>query len=292
MTSTPAVSSSGTTMTKQRRTTRVLLTVALSLIAIFLLSPFLWLLISSIKTFGELSTWPVTWWPKEPQWSNYRAALTEMPYLPMAMNSLILSTISGVLTTFSSALVGFGFARLHGRGKNVLFAILISMMMTPPIITLIPTYILFSKVNLVGTYWPWVLWGLAGSAGTIFLFRQQFSTIPRELEESARIDGAGYFRIFAQIFLPLVKPLLVTSFALTFAAVWGDFITPSLMLTMDNTTLAVGLAEGYPNPGGTRQPRFQLTAAGAVMYVIPAIALFLSIQKYYVQGSTSSAVKG
>lgn len=279
-------------MRRSARTTKIVLTLGLVVISLALLAPFAWLFTSSVKTVPQLSTWPPTWWPEVPRWQNYAEALTAIPYLPMAMNSIFLATITGVLTTLSSSLCGFGFARLRGRGKNILFGILIAMMMTPPIITLIPTYLMFARVNLVGTYWPWVFWGLCGSAGTIFLFRQHFATIPKELEEAARIDGASLFRIYWQIFMPLAKPLLVTAFVATFAWVWGDYITPALMLTMDNTTLAVGLAQGYPNPGGGYEPRFNLTAAGAVMYVLPAIALFLSVQRVYVQGSTSSAVKG
>lgn len=272
-----------------RRLTTVLF-VVMSIISVLLLAPVVWLVLASLKTPGEVSTWPITWLPTQAQWSNYAEALTEMAYLPMMMNSIFLATVFGLLSTFTSALCGYGFARLQARGKNIAFGILIAMMMTPPIITLIPTYLMFARVNLVGTYWPWVLWGLCGSTGVIFLFRQQFSTLPRELGEAALIDGAGQFRIFAQIFLPLTKPLLVTSFVFAFTGVWGDFITPSLLLSMDNTTLAVGLAQGYPNPGG--QPRFHLTAAGSVMYVIPAVLLFLSVQRIYVRGVTSSAVKG
>lgn len=275
---------------RNEKTTNRVLVVILVLVCVVMVAPVLWLVLSSLKTLSQLSSWPVHWLPRDPQWENYYHALNDIPYLAMAMNSLFLATISGVLTTFSSALTAYGFARLRGVGKRALFTVLIALMMMPPIITLIPTYLMFSRINLVGTYWPWVFWGLAGSAGTIFLFRQHFSTLPPELEDAAILDGASRFRIFWQIFLPLSKPLLVTSFVLTFVWVWGDYITPMLLLTTENTTLAVGLALGYPNPMNLSQPMY--TAAGAVIYVIPVIILFLAVQRTYVQGVTSSAVKG
>lgn len=274
---------------REEMTNRILVGVMV-LVCVVMVAPVLWLFLSSLKTMGQMSSWPVVWIPPDPQWTNYVHALTDIPFVAMTMNSLFLATMSAVLTTFSSALTAYGFARLKGVGKGFLFAVLIALMMMPPIITLIPTYLMFARVNLVGTYWPWVFWGLAGSAGTIFLFRQHFTTLPSELEDAAILDGASRFRIFWQIFLPLSKPLLVTSFVLTFVWVWGDYITPMLLLRSDNTTLAVGLAAGYPNPVNLGQPMY--TAAGAVLYVIPVIALFLMVQRAYVQGVTASSVKG
>jgi multiple sugar transport system permease protein len=194
-----------------------------------------------------------------------------------------------VLTTISSALVGYGFARLNGRGKKVLFGILIAMMMTPPIITLIPTYLLFAKVGLVGTYWPWVLWGMAGAPYLIFLYRQFFAQLPRELEEAAILDGCGRLRIFVQIFLPLSKPVIITAFVLSFNGVWGDFIAPQLLLNQDNTTLAVAITTGYVNSAGF--PVNNLLAAGAVLYVVPVLIMFFFVQRSYVRGFATSGMK-
>ncbi|GAB3701409.1 carbohydrate ABC transporter permease [Mariniluteicoccus flavus] len=263
--------------------------IILLVISIVMLAPLLWLVLAALKTPAELSAWPIAWLPGSPQWENFSGALTEIPFVAMTLNSTVLSLLPATLTTISSSFVAFGFARLQGWARTFWFGVLVSMMMMPPIVTLIPTYLMMSKVGLVGTYWPWVLWGVSGSAWRIFLFRQQFAAIPLEMQEAARLDGASYFRIWWGIFLPLSKPILVTSFLLGFGGTWGDFITQQLMLTSDNTTLAVGLADGYPNPGG--RPQNNLTAAGALLYIMPIVALFFSLRRYYMQTDLGSGMK-
>lgn len=251
--------------------------------------PVLWLFLTALKSPQQLGSDPITWIPTAPQVQNFIEATMVLPFWAYAANSLFLSTVCGVLTTISSAVVGYGFARLNGRGKKVLFGILIAMMMTPPIITLIPTYLLFAKVGLVGTYWPWVLWGMAGAPYLIFLYRQFFAQLPRELEEAAILDGCGRLRIFVQIFLPLSKPVIITAFILSFNGVWGDFIAPQLLLNQDNTTLAVAITTGYVNSAGF--PVNNLLAAGAVLYVLPVLIMFFFVQRSYVRGFATSGMK-
>jgi multiple sugar transport system permease protein len=263
--------------------------VILLIVCAILFLPVLWLILTSLKSADQLTSDPITWIPSPLQFENFIKATTVQPFWAYAANSLFLSTLSGALTTISSALVGYGFARLHGKGKNVLFGILVAMMMTPPIITLIPTYLLFAKVGLVGTYWPWVLWGMAGVPYLIFLYRQFFAQLPRELEEAAILDGCGRLRIFAQIFLPLSKPVIITAFVLSFTGVWGDFIAPKLLLNQDNTTLAVAITTGYVNAKGF--PLNNLLAAGSVLYVVPVLIMFFFVQRSYVRGFATSGMK-
>lgn len=270
------------------RRNRVAFVILLVVCAILFL-PVLWLFLTSLKSPQQLGSDPITWIPTPPQVQNFIAATTALPFWAYAANSLFLSTVCGLLTTISSAVVGYGFARLNGRGKKVLFGILIAMMMTPPIITLIPTYLLFAKVGLVGTYWPWVLWGMAGAPYLIFLYRQFFAQLPRELEEAAILDGCGRLRIFVQIFLPLSKPVIITAFVLSFNGVWGDFIAPQLLLNQDNTTLAVAITTGYVNSAGF--PVNNLLAAGAVLYVLPVLIMFFFVQRSYVNGFATSGMK-
>jgi multiple sugar transport system permease protein len=265
-----------------------LLIVLLIVTSLLLMLPVVWLILTALKSPAQL-TGPITWFPIPPQVQNFFEATTFVPFWAYAANSLFLSTVSGVLTTFSSALVGYGFARMRGVGKNALFGVLIAMMMMPPIITLIPTYLLFARVGLVGTYWPWVLWGLAGAPYLIFLYRQFFAGLPRELEEAARLDGCGPFGTFVRIFLPLSRPILVTAFVLAFSAVWGDFIGPQLLLNQDNTTLAVAITSGYVNEKGF--PLNNLLAAGSILYVIPMIVLFFFLQRSYVGGVSTAGLK-
>lgn len=285
----PLAAPGGPAPAGRRRKRRTVLFIGLVLVSILLLAPFALLLLSALKSTQQLSSSNFIWFPVPAAWSNFVQAVTVQPFWTYAANSLLLATMSGVLTTISSAVVGYGFARLTGPGKKFFFGVLVSMMMVPPIITLIPTYLLFSRVGLVGTYWPWVLWGLMGSPYMIFLYRQFFAGLPRELEEAARLDGCSRFGIFVRIFMPLSKPVIVTVFVLAFTAVWGDFITPNLLLDQSNTTLAVAITSGYVNQAGYQLPN--LVAAGSVLYVIPMIVVFLIAQRSYVSGFATSGIK-
>lgn len=260
----------------------------LIVVAVLVSLPFVELLITALTPLSDISA--DRWLPRVFRWSNFTDAVNFIPFWDLTKNSVVLSALFGVLTTFSSAITGYGFARMRGPGKKILFGALIATMMVPPIVTLIPTYLLFSRYGLVGNYLPWVLWGAAGTPYTIFLYRQFFSGLPKELEEAAIIDGAGRIRIFVQIFLPLSRPLLVTAFVLAFNSVWGDFVAPDLFLNSSNTTLAIGVSSGYTNQAGF--PLYNLLAGGAFLYVIPVVLLFLFAQRSYVRGFANSGLKG
>ncbi|MBE3561851.1 MAG: carbohydrate ABC transporter permease [Ktedonobacteraceae bacterium] len=262
----------------------------LLVLVILFISPFLWLVITALKTPTELSAFPVRFLPEQPAWENFVQAFTSINFPAYAANSLILSTIYATLVTLSSALVGFGFARLRAPGKRFLFFIVLSTMMLPHIVTLIPTYVIFARLGLVDTYWPWALWGLGASPFLVFLFRQFFSALPPELEEAAIIDGCGYGRIFWQMFLPLSIPAIVTALLLSFTSVWGDFITPLLLLSPENTTLAVAMAGGYVDAHGNAL--ITLQAAGTLLYIIPEVVIFFFAQRYFVRGIVTSGIKG
>ncbi|MBA2950128.1 carbohydrate ABC transporter permease [Streptomyces himalayensis] len=269
-----------------RRSAIYMLLVAL--LALFL-SPFGWLAVTALKDASELRVLPIHWWPHDPNPDNFAGALTTFDYLGYARNSLTIATLYAVLVTLASAWAGFGFARLNAPGKRAIFGVLMSTMMMPTIITLIPTYLMFSKLHLVNTYMPWVLWGLCGAPYLIFLFRQFFSNMPKELEEAAIVDGCGTFRIFLRIFLPQSWPVIATSMILSFSWTWGDYIGPALFLDDAHTTLAVKLAGGYVNAHGEPMPN--LVASGAVMYVVPVLVLFLIMQRGFVSGIATSGLK-
>jgi multiple sugar transport system permease protein len=273
---------------RRLRRRRPALFIVLLIVAAAMTLPFLILLISSVTPAAQVDA--DKWIPATFRWSNYRDALNQIPFWHYARDSLFLSVVYAGLTVFSSALVGYGFARLRGPGKNMLFGVLIAMMIVPQIVTLIPTYLLFSRVHLVGTYWPWFIWGSVGAPYAIFLYRQFFSSFPRELEEAAEIDGASRLRTFVTIFLPLSRPLLVTAFVLAFNATWGDYIAPTLFLNQKNTTLAAGLATGYVNHQ-SQIPEPTILAAGTLLFVIPVIVLFLFAQRHYVRGFINSGLK-
>lgn len=272
--------------TRQAGATYVLLLV----LVIFFMAPFLWLVDISLKSLGDLAAFPIQWLPSQWNWDNFWQAVTGTSFWQDAQNSLFLSLINASLTTVSSAIVGFGFARLYGPGKKYFFLIMLSTLMLPQIITLIPTYIEFSHIGLIDTYWPWVLWGLSGSAFLSFLFRQAFSNIPQELEEAALLDGCNYFQIFWRIFLPISLPVIATAFLLQFTYVWGDYIAPSLLLSGDNTTLSVAITLGYRDAHDNLLPNVQ--AAASLLYVLPVLILFFGAQRFFVRGIASTGLKG
>lgn len=259
-------------------------------LAVLFAGPFAWLVLAALKTKAEWVAIPAKILPETPQWENFTKALTEINFPAYLGNSLFLSFLYAILVTFSSAAVGFGFARLRGRGQRPLFVLVLSTMMLPHILTLIPTYVLFARAGLVNTYWPWVLWGLTASPFLVFLFRQFFAAIPAELEEAAIIDGCGYGRIFLQIFLPLSRPVLLTSFLLSFTWIWGDYIAPALFLSPDQTTLSVAIAAFYLDPHGN--PDATVQAAAATLYVVPVLVIFLFAQRYFIRGVVGSGLKG
>ncbi|NNC13693.1 carbohydrate ABC transporter permease [Planctomonas sp. JC2975] len=253
--------------------------------------PFVWIVLTALASPQQLAEGAAALLDlSNPQWSNFVEAFTKIDFLAYTGNSLFLSLLTCILTTASSATVGFAFSRFRAPGKKVLFTIILATMMIPSIATLIPTYVLFARLGLVGTYWPWVLWGIAGTPYLIFLFRQFFSAIPMELEDAAIIDGAGWFRIYVRVFLPLAKPALLTSALLSFTWAWGDYLAPSLLLNINNTTLAVATANGYVDPHGSGIPTLQ--AAAAIMYLLPVIVIFLFTQKQFMGSSLGSSVKG
>jgi ABC-type glycerol-3-phosphate transport system permease component len=162
--------------------------------------------------------------------------------------------------------------------------------MLPPILTAIPTYILFARIGLINTYWPWLFWGLAASPFLIFLFRQFFASIPKELEEAAILDGCSYWRIYWQIFMPLSTPVIITAVLLSFTMTWGDWFTPSIFLSSDNTTLAVALRTSYTDSHGNQL--LNIVAAGSIIYMLPVLLLFFGAQRYFVRGIVTTGLKG
>ncbi|MCX5527547.1 carbohydrate ABC transporter permease [Streptomyces bobili] len=266
----------------------VLYTVLVSVTGLFL-GPFGWLVLTGLKTPAELASAPVHWVPADIQWHNFADAFDLIDFLGYARNSLIIAFIYAGLVTLSSAWVGYGFARLSAPGKKVLFGILIGSMMLPQMITLLPTYLIFAKLGMVDTYWPWVLWGLSSAPYLVFLFRQFFAGLPRELEEAAIVDGCGYGTIFWRIFLPQSWPVLSASFVIAFTWTWGDYIAPQLLLSTDKSTLAVAVMTTYVSSAGT--PITNLQAAASVMYVVPILLIFLVAQRGFVAGMSTTGLK-
>jgi multiple sugar transport system permease protein len=216
-----------------------------------------------------------------------------IPYGAAALNSIAISVIFTAISTFSSALAGFGFARQRVWWKDVLFVAVLGTMMVPWIVLLIPQFVFFYRLGLTNTWWPWVLWSIQGMPLQIFLFRQFFATFPRELEDAAEIDGTGRFRIFWEIFLPNAKPVVAVAATWAFLFVWGDFLTQDLLYVSDpNGTLVVRLVRDIGiNQGFGGRPDLAGAVGGLALYSLPPIVLFLFVQRYIVQGIALTGLK-
>jgi multiple sugar transport system permease protein len=174
--------------------------------AIVIAAPVVWLLMSSLKTNSEFISYPPQFLPRIPQWQNYVDVVARFKFLTYAGRTVFLATVFTVTNVASCSLAGYAFARIQAPGRTHLFVTMLASIMVPGIVTLIPQFVLYSRMGIINTYWPWVLWGLAGNAYQIFLFRQFFASFPVELEDAAAVDGCSPFRTFWQVFLPNAKP--------------------------------------------------------------------------------------
>lgn len=261
----------------------------LVLFTLVFMVPVFWLLLGSIKLNTEFRSYPVQILPKNPIWNNYFDAVTLIPFFEYAWHSLFLASTYTFLVVLSSAFAGFGFARHNVPGRNQLFILVIAMLMVPTIVTVIPQFMFYARVGLVGTYWPWILWGLSGSPLHIFLFRQFFSVFPKELEDAAELDGCNRFRIFWQIFLPNAGPVLAASTIFAFQWVWGDYFYQTLFLDDKTATLAMKLATAYVDP--QNHPYYTQTLASVVLYVLPLVIVFFFAQRSIIRGVVTSGLK-
>lgn len=276
---------------KAKRLSRAGLYALLTILAIVFLLPLFWLILSSLKTQQEMVTFPPAFFPQVFQFGNYLLALTKINYLHFLLNTIevcLIYTLPGIV---AASVFGYAFARFQVPGKNFLFGIILVLLMIPPISVLLPEYVFFAKLKLVGSYKIWLLWGIGANPLYIYLLKQFFSYFPRELEEAAIIDGCSRLGTLFRIFLPLAKPALVTVFILSFLWVYGDFMGPVIFLSGDNTTLPVAMANGYVIRNGILLVSVLL--AGIVIYIIPVLVIFLLGQKYYIRGLlSSSGLKG
>jgi multiple sugar transport system permease protein len=258
--------------------------------AIFMV-PFLTALNMSIKSEAELkttATWAV---PKHATLDNFKEVLgnTNVSFVQCFFNTLIIASVVTLGVLLSSSMVAYAFARLKFRGRDRLFVIMLSTMMVPPIITLIPSYLLFAKMHWVNTFLPLTVpaW-FGGGAFNIFLLRQFFMSIPRELDEAALLDGAGHFTIWSRITLPLSKAALATVGVFAFIYAWRDFLGPLIFL---NDTSKQTLELGLQTFNAAQQQKYHLLMAGSVMVMIPLILIFFLGQKYVVKGIVMSGIK-
>ncbi|XID90492.1 carbohydrate ABC transporter permease [Paenibacillaceae bacterium WGS1546] len=251
--------------------------------------PFLWMLSTSLKPQGREFEMPPRWIPEAFEWSNYVFVLTEANLLKGFVNTLLVIALPCLVGLFTNALAAYAFARMDFPARNVLFTLLLATMMIPGVVTMIPTFILFKHIGWIDSWLPLMVPGMFGAAAGVFLLRQFFMTIPKELEEAAKVDGMNPFHIFVRIMLPLSKPAVITQGLLGFLAGYNDFLGPLIYINSpDKFTLQLVLASFQ----GFYTAQWTYIMAGSVLALIPSLLLFFFAQKYFVEGITLTGMKG
>lgn len=265
---------------------RSVILAALILLAVLFSLPFVWLVLTSLKE--PASVFAPGWIPDRITLENYEDVFKLTPVDRWLRNSFLVAILGAASVVFSSSLVAFGFSRLRFRGRNALFVLVMATYMVPAAITMVPTFLIWNELGLVGTYYPLWAGNLFGFSFYIFMLRQFFLTIPQDLVDAARIDGAGYFRIFWSILLPLVKPALAAVAVLEFQAKWNDFITPLIYLnkpSMYTMSLGLGLFRSE------YETQWSLLMAASVVFTVPMVVLFFIAQRYFIEGISTTGLK-
>jgi multiple sugar transport system permease protein len=269
-----------------RRATWVYVVLAVGLL--ITLAPFLWMLLGSFKPDAELQRVPPTWWPEAPSLDNYRELFDRLDFPRFFANSVLVAVAVTVGNLVFCSMVGYALAKLDFAGKRLLFGLVLGMLMVPGVVTFVPLFVLVSNLGLVNTYPGLILPFLVTPLG-VFLMRQFIMGLPDELIEAARIDGAGEWRIFYRVILPLCGPPLATLGILTFLHSWNNFLWPLVVAqSEDKYTLPVALALYSVGQNATR---YGLLMAGAVVIIIPVVALFIALQRYFVQSVATTGIK-
>ncbi len=262
--------------------------IALTIGLIITLMPFIWMLLGSFKTQGELLQRPITWWPEQATLDNYSRWLTQLDYGQFFFNSVVVALVVVLGNIAFCSMVAYALAKMQFPGKKVLFVLVLLTLMVPGVVTLVPMFVLVANMGLVNTYPALILPFLAGPLG-VFLMRQFIMGVPDALLEAARIDGAGEFRIFLRIVMPQCGPAIATLAILTFLGSWNNFLWPLVVAQTEKIyTLPVALSLYSVGSNGTF---YGLLMAGSVLVVTPILILFLFLQRYFVQGIAMTGLK-
>jgi multiple sugar transport system permease protein len=260
---------------------------ALIALSILFSLPFLWLVMTSLKAPDDV--FDGRWIPASIHIDNYTDVFRYAEVERWLWNSLKIAVLGTVLVTLSSALIAYGFARLRFRGRRQLFALVVGTYMVPTAVTMVPTFLIWNELKLVGTLYPLWLSNIFGSAFYIFMLRQFLLKIPQDLVDAARVDGASYFRIFWSIMLPLIKPALTVVAIFEFQAKWNDFMAPLIYLNKPSMyTMSLGLGMFKSD----YETQWALWMAASVIFTLPMVVLFFAAQRYFIEGASTSGIKG
>jgi len=269
---------------------RLLIWLLLLIIAVVMLLPFLWLVSSSLKLEQRVFQYPPQWIPEPVRLMNYYDALTAKPFHIYFKNTMIIAMFNQIAILLTASFCAYGFARLEFPGRDFWFGVVLATMMLPYFVVMVPHFVIFSRLGWIDTFLPLTVpFFFGGGAFNIFLFRQFFRSLPKELSDAARIDGASEFSIYWRIILPLSTPALITVSIFTFLFTWNDFIGPLLYLSSpDNHTVALGLSAFR----GVMRNQWHLLMAASTAMTLPVIILFFILQRYFIRGVVMSGLKG
>lgn len=270
------------------RVGRTILYVGLVVLSLMLLFPLLWAVSTSLKSYSEVISQPYKLVPSTIHFSNFADIFKTIPFLAYLLNTIKVSSLTCLGTLVTSAMAAYAFARLSFPGRDAIFLVYLSTLMIPRQVVLIPDFIIFRTFHMLDTHWPLVLTGIFTAYGT-FLLRQFFLTIPKELEEAAVIDGYGYRHRFTHIVVPLSQPALVTLFIITLLNIWNEFLFALVFINSDTKrTLTLGLSILR----GDFDVRWNLVMAATLLAILPLFLVYISAQRFFVEGIALSGVKG
>jgi len=275
-------------MQRSRLLTAILLFVLVAVSVLFLF-PFFWMFLTTVKSEGELFLYPPRWAPSHWIWQNYALTLRAVPFGRYTLNSLIIAIANVAAVYFSCSFAAYGLSRFSFRGRELVFAAILAAMIIPINIIIIPQYLMFNALRWLDTFLPLIVPSILGYSLGTFLLRQFFSTVPKELEEAAMIDGAGSLRILLRVYIPLSSGAFITIGLFMFIFQWNDLLRPIIFLsTRSKMTLPVGLITMM----GQYTVQWNLLMCGALLSMFPVMLMFLFAQRYYIEGIAMTALKG
>jgi len=271
-----------------RKDKKILIHLVLIIGVITTAIPFIWMILTSLKTLGESTQIPPKIFPSVPQWSNYKEAMDTLPYVKFYYNTIVYTIVTTIGQLVFCSMAGYAFARIDFPGKNIIFVLILSVLMVPGQIFIIPQFMIIKKLGLLNSISALILPSLFSAFGT-YLMRQFFMGIPKELEEAAVLDGYNRFQILWKVMLPLVKPALTALAISTILYCWNSLMWPLIVNTsIDKMTLAAGLASLQ----GQHSTNYPVMMAGTVLAIWPMIVVFLIFQKQFVEGMAFTGTKG
>lgn len=273
----------------RKKEKRLLIYLLLVLLSVLMLFPFYWMIRSSFMSNREIMTVPIQWLPSHYDLENYKNAFARAPFARYFLNSAVIVAINMAGCILSASFIAFGFARLKFRGRNFWFAMLLSTMMIPQTVLMIPQFLIWQRVGAYNTIIPLTVPCFFGNAFNVFLVRQFYAGIPKDYDEAALVDGASYFTIYWRIVLPMSKPVMCTVGVFTFMGTWNDFMGPLLYLDKENLK-TVSLA--LQNFMGQHVSEWNLMMALATVITLPMIVVYFMAQRYFIEGITFSGIKG